>query len=170
MTAPLVVLAFGSVVVGAYFEWRHGFAEFLAATPSFGHLAHAPPASHTGIGIVSSAITIFGIAAAAIVYLGSDKKAARLAAMMNIFGLYSLSYGKFFIDSIYSSLIVRPWLGIARLAGWFDRCVIDALVDFCGRLPSAFGAVLRPVQNGALQFYALAMALGLLALLGVLLM
>ena len=34
MTVPLVVLAFGSLTVGAYFEWTHGFAEFLAATPS----------------------------------------------------------------------------------------------------------------------------------------
>ena len=89
---------------------------------------------------------------------------------MNIFGLYSLSYGKFFFDPIYSIFIVQPLLGVARLAAWFDRYVIDALVDFFGRLPSAFGAALRPVQGGVLQFYALAMALGLLALLGVLLM
>ena len=65
---------------------------------------------------------------------------------------------------------MQPLLGVARLAAWFDRCVIDALVDFCGRLPSLLGAALRPAQNGVVQFYALAMALGLLALLGVLLM
>ena len=90
--------------------------------------------------------------------------------MMNIFWLYSLSHGKFFFDPIYSVLIVQPLLGVARLAAWFDRCVIDALVDFCGRLPSMFGAALRPLQGGVLQFYVLAMAIGLLALLGVLLM
>jgi NADH-quinone oxidoreductase subunit L len=170
MTAPLVVLAFGSIVVGAYFEWRHGFADFLAATPSLSALAHPPPGEHAGIAILSTAITLLGIAAAASVYLGSNKRAARLAAVMNIFGLYSLSYGKFFIDSIYSLFIVQPLLGIARLAAWFDRSVIDAAVDFCGRLPSMLGAILRPSQNGAVQLYALVMALGLLALLGVLLM
>jgi NADH-quinone oxidoreductase subunit L len=179
MTAPLVVLAFGSAVVGAYFEWTHGFAEFLAATPSLACLARtpveaggaaAPAVAHWGIGIVSSAISIFGIAAAAVVYLGGGKKAARLAALMNVFGLYSLSYHKFFFDPIYHVLIVQPLLGVARLAAWFDRCVIDALVDFCGRLPSVLGAALRPLQGGVLQFYALAIALGLLALLGVLLM
>jgi NADH-quinone oxidoreductase subunit L len=179
MTAPLVVLAFGAAVVGAYFEWTHGLVNFLAATPSLacltrgpieagGHVASAP--EHWGIAVISSAITILGIAAAAVVYLGNGKKAARLAAMMNIFGLYSLSYGKFFFDPLYSILIVQPLLGVARLAAWFDRNVIDALVDFVGQLPSAFAAALRPVQGGVLQFYALAMALGLLALLGVLLM
>jgi NADH-quinone oxidoreductase subunit L len=179
MTAPLVVLAFGAAVVGAYFEWKHGFANFLAATPSLGSLPHPPvevgghvasPPEHWGIAVVSSAITILGITAAAVVYLGNEKRAARLAAFMNIFGMYSLSYGKFFFDPIYSLLIVQPLLGVARLAAWFDRHVIDALVDFCGRLPSMLGAVLRPVQGGVLQFYALAMALGLLALLGFLLM
>ena len=38
MTVPLVVLAFGSLTVGAYFEWTHGFAQFLAATPSLAYL------------------------------------------------------------------------------------------------------------------------------------
>ncbi len=179
MTAPLVVLAFGAAVVGAYFEWTHGFMNFLAATPSLaslprapleagGHVAAAP--EHWGIAVVSSAITILGIAAAAVVYLGDAKKAARLAAFMNIFGLYSLSFGKFFFDPIYSLLIVQPLLAVARLAAWFDRYVIDALVDFVGGLPSMLAAALRPVQGGVLQFYALAMALGLLALLGFLLM
>ena len=40
MTGPLVVLAFGSLTVGAYFEWTHGFAQFLAATPSLAYLGH----------------------------------------------------------------------------------------------------------------------------------
>lgn len=170
MTAPLVVLAFGSAVVGAYFVWRHGLADFLAATPSLGTLARAAEGEHANIGILSTAITLLGIAAAAVVYLGSTAKAARLAALMNIFGLYSLSFGKFFIDSIYSLLIVQPMLAVARLAAWFDRSIIDTVVDFCGRVPSMLGAVLRPSQNGILQLYALVMALGLLALLGVLLM
>ena len=34
MTVPMAVLAFGAIVVGAYFEWTHGFANFLSATPS----------------------------------------------------------------------------------------------------------------------------------------
>jgi NADH-quinone oxidoreductase subunit L len=180
MTAPLIILAFGAAVVGAYLEWNDGFADFLKATPSLACLnraeAHAveiaaPTATQRWhIGVVSTVVTLFGIAAAAVVYLGSSKKSARLAAAMNIFGLYSLSCGKFFFDPLYSFLIVQPLLAIARLAAWFDRHVIDALVDLCGRLPAMLGTSLRPVQNGAVQFYALVMALGLLALLGALLL
>ncbi len=36
MTGPLIVLAFGALTVGAYFEWTHGFADFLCAHPVVG--------------------------------------------------------------------------------------------------------------------------------------
>lgn len=184
MTGPLVILAFAAIFAGVYLEWNEGFARFLGATPSLQRLETAAAAAGEHIradsvdesgqrwrmGLVSTAITLFGIVAAAVVYLGSAKKAARLAAFMNIFGLYSLSHGKFFVDELYSLLIVRPLLAVARVAAWFDRSAIDRLVDSCGRLPSMLGAVLRPVQNGALPLYALVMALGLLAILGALLL
>ena len=49
MTVPLMVLAFGSLIVGAYFEWTHGFANFLAATPSLACLRlPTPPTRPSG--------------------------------------------------------------------------------------------------------------------------
>jgi len=176
MTGPLVVLAFGSVVVGGYFEWTHGFSHFLAATPSLAYLstptgnAAAAAAEHWSIVAISTVIVVVGIMATAILYLGNRKNVTRLARAMDIFGLYSLSYGKFFIDPIYNALIVRPLLSLARLAAWFDRHVVDGLVDFCGAVPGRLGAVVRPVQNGMVQFYALVMVLGLLVLVVALLM
>jgi NADH:ubiquinone oxidoreductase subunit 5 (subunit L)/multisubunit Na+/H+ antiporter MnhA subunit len=170
MTGPLLVLAFGSLTVGAYFEWTHGFADFLAATPSLASLSAVHATEARRIGLMSTGITAVGITLVALVYLGSRTKAARLARVMNVFGLYSLSYGKFFFDPIYSVLVVGPLLGMARLAALFDHYVIDGLVDFCGRLPKLWGAALRPAQNGLVQFYALAMMVGLLVLVGMLLM
>ena len=153
---------------------------FLAATPSLASLPLRPArsrrprgcgAEHWGIAVVSSAITILGITAAAVVYLGdAEEGGSGLRRFMNIFGLYSLSYGKFFFDRIYSLLIVQPLLA-RRAAGGLVRPARHR--RFGGLLrPVAVdaGAALRPVQGGVLQFYALAMALGLLALLGFLLM
>jgi NADH-quinone oxidoreductase subunit L len=177
MTLPLVVLAIGAAGIGWYFEWTHGFARFLAAAPSLAYLAR-PAAEHGaaaetpfnwGIAAVSTAITLSGIAAAAVIYLGPARLAEHLARAMNVFGLYSLSAGKFFFDPIYNAVVVGPTLAVARLAAWFDRQVIDRAVDFCGSFVLALGAVLRPVQNGLIPFYALVMALGLLALLGAML-
>jgi NADH-quinone oxidoreductase subunit L len=176
MTGPLIVLAFGSLTVGAYFEWTHGFAQFLAATPSLAYLGSETGGSiaqaneHRAIAIMSTVVTLVGIALTAIIYLGNRKRASRLARLMNVFGLYSLSYGKFFFDPIYTLVVVWPMLGLARLAAWFDRCVIDGLVDLCGAAPKTLGEALRPIQGGWIQSYALAMVIGLLVLLGALLM
>ena len=43
--------------------------------------------------------------------------------------------------------------------------VVDALVDLVGAVPKLLGGLFRPVQNGLVQFYALAMVLGLLVFL-----
>jgi NADH-quinone oxidoreductase subunit L len=120
--------------------------------------------------LTSTILTFFGIAVTATLYLGGRKTVERLTRFMDIFGLYTLSYGKFFIDSIYATFVVLPLLGVARLAAWFDSTIIDGLVDSIGSAPKRFGATLRPLQNGLVQFYALAMMLGLLILMGALLM
>ncbi|HVW38538.1 MAG TPA: hypothetical protein VHB99_14585, partial [Pirellulales bacterium] len=81
-----------------------------------------------------------------------------------------LSYNKFYIDQIYNALIVAPLRLLANVSYWFDERGIDGLVNLAGRVPPAFGAMLRPLQNGLVQFYALAMMLGLVVLIGTLLM
>ena len=170
MTVPLMILAFGSIVVGAYFEYTHGFADFLAATPSWTPLPSNLPAEHGHIGVMSTIITFSGIALTAALYLGRRTMVDRLTRLMNVFGLYTLSYGKFFIDAIYTATIIWPLLGIARLAARFYSTIIDGLVDSIGAAPKRIGAALRPLQNGLVEFYALAMMLGLLVLMGALLM
>ncbi len=176
MTVPLMLLAFGSLVIGAYFEWTHGFAAFLKSTPSLAFLpsevaeSSAQTAEHWKIGAMSTGITLVGIILTATLYLGDQTGTAKLARFMDIFGLYSLSSGKFFFDPIYSLFVVRPMQALARVAALFDQYVIDDLVDLCGKTPRWLGAALRPLQNGLTQFYALAMMLGLLAMLGAMLL
>jgi len=54
----------------------------------------------------------------------------------------------------------------ARLDPRFtDRRAIDGLVNFLGWVPLAAGAMMRSLQNGLVQFYALVMVLGLVVLL-----
>ena len=42
----------------------------------------------------------------------------------------------------------------------FDQYILDGIVDLIGQLPAYVGFLLRPAQNGLVQFYALLMALG----------
>ncbi|MGH7134400.1 MAG: proton-conducting transporter membrane subunit, partial [Pirellulales bacterium] len=180
MLVPLFLLALAALVVGAV-QYGEAFSDFLAGTPS---LAYAPlqPAEHaaeTGVhGQVMALSTIMaaaGIGIAAFLYLGGRReveavgKAARSARVYEV-GLYQLSYNRFFIDAIYNALIIWPLWLLALLSYWFDRRVIDGLVNLVGRVPIAVGSLLRSLQNGLVQFYALAMMLGMLVLVGTLLM
>jgi len=76
---------------------------------------------------------------------------------------------KFYFDEVYRRLVVRPLELLAQIAAWLDEWLIDGLVDLVGRTPKEFGALVRPLQGGLVQFYAVAMVVGLVVLLGVLL-
>jgi len=174
MTWPLVILAIGALVLGVVFEVTHGLAHFLATTPSLDYLQRqAGEAAHGGgfhweIAVVGTLVAVAGMTLAVVLYLGPPATLDALTRLMRGLGLYGLSYGKFFIDQIYQVFIVWPLRGVARFASGFDRRAIDGLVDLVGYLPTALGTVLRPLQGGMLQFYALAMLLGLLVLIGAL--
>ena len=134
-----------------------------------GHAAPSAHGAHTVIALLSQAVVMAGIALAALVYLGRVIEAEKLAALLDRAKLYTLSYRKMFWDEIYQALIVWPAWIAAQLCAAFDRLVIDGLVDLCGLLPKLLGSALRPLQNGLVQYYALAMVIGLLLLLGALL-
>ena len=78
---------------------------------------------------------------------------------------YRLSYGKFFVDEVYDLLFVRPLRSLATLCAVMDDWFVDGLVNAVGRIPLGLGSLLRSMQTGLLQFYALAMVLGGLVLL-----
>jgi NADH-quinone oxidoreductase subunit L len=169
MTVPLVILAILAVVVGYLAE--HPFLEFLRYTPSLANAAIVPAAGadkmHWDIAAISSVVALLGIGVAAFMYLGEQNEAAALANATGRLGLYQLSRGKFYLDEIYSALVVWPLWFAARPVYFIDRWIVDGLVNLVGRVPPALGAMLRPLQNGLVQFYALAMVLGVLTLIGV---
>ena len=73
--------------------------------------------------IMSSVIAIAGIGFAWMFYVASPAIPAAIARTMK--PLYMISQGKFFLDEIFTGLIVLPLIGIAKLATLFDKYVID---------------------------------------------
>lgn len=184
MLVPLVILAVCALVVGSVnweFSWpfrADALYHFLIATPSLAyaavpHVAHEAGGLHFEVQAVSTITALTGIGIAAFLYLGDRRQIAALTRWTSsVYGLrlYQLSYGKFFFDGIYSVLVVWPLWFLALFSYWFDRWIVDGLVNSLGKLPVAAGSMLRSLQNGMVQFYALAMVLGLLVLVGTLLM
>lgn len=166
MTIPLVTLSVFAAGVGAWFEYTHGFASFLASTPSLAYaplVPHGAHAFHLDVAGISLLLAVGGIIAAAYLYIGDLSEIKAITRLVR--PLYQLSYGKFFFDPIYNALFVWPARLLAQVAYWLDRNVVDGLVNLCGWLPALVGSLFRTLQNGVLQFYALVMVLGLLVLL-----
>ena len=162
MTVPLLILAVLSIATGYL-----GIPQFIAPVlPGPDELAapHAGPAA-AGIMLVATLMGLGGIAAAYLVYVKSPGLPDRLAQQWR--EAYALSFNKWYVDELYDRTIVQPTVALANgLWKIVDVEVIDAMVNGVGTAAVLWGRALRLAQSGEVQHYALAMALGAVAILG----
>jgi proton-translocating NADH-quinone oxidoreductase chain L len=158
MTIPLMILAVFAVGVGAVLGPSHLFGDFVAHTPGLPSRS-AEESLNFFTMILSSVIALGGIGMAYWMYVRQPDVPARLVKAAQ--GLYQLSLNKFYIDELYEAFILTPLAGFTTFIRIFDLYVLDSLVDLTGQLFRWLGFRFRPVQNGLVQFYALAMVLGL---------
>jgi NADH-quinone oxidoreductase subunit L len=158
MTIPLMILAVFALGVGAAVGWPTGlFEHFVSQTPWL------PPMEAEGLNWgmmgISILVALGGIGVAWLMYRRQPDLPGRMADAGP--GLYQLSLNKFHIDELYDAFILKPLAGFTAFTRIFDLYVLDGLVDLIGHIPRMLGFRFRPVQNGLVQFYALAMVLGL---------
>ncbi|MCS6866524.1 MAG: NADH-quinone oxidoreductase subunit L [Gemmataceae bacterium] len=161
MTIPLMVLAVGAVFVGGVVQpFTHWFSDFLGTSPSLTE-TQAPIARavehHLNWTLISisASLAIAGIVLAYVLYRDGQEK-----PLGGIDTLLALSRNKLYVDEVYYALIVRPAEVLAFLVRVFDG-FLDGLTRLVAAMPRLLAALIRPLQNGLVQFYALAMALGL---------
>jgi NADH-quinone oxidoreductase subunit L len=137
------------------------FSRFLSLAP--GLPVSAEHSISLGLMALSAVVALGGIGLAWLMYYHRPDLPGKLAASAQ--GLYQLSLNKFYVDELYDALLVQPLLGFAQFCRILDLHLVDGVVDLVGHVPRLIGARFRPVQNGLVQFYALAMVLGLTVLL-----
>jgi proton-translocating NADH-quinone oxidoreductase chain L len=158
MKGPLIVLALGAISVGYVLgPMTHAFAGILKSTSYLPELEEA----HASAGVIygSIGLALAGVLLAAYFYLLKPNAPGQLAARLK--GLYQLSLHKFYLDEIYNAFIVKPGEMLAAIFRWLDANVVDGLVDLTGKIAQQIGRIFQPVQNGLVQFYALATIMGL---------
>jgi len=162
MTFPLIVLAVLSIAAGYV-----GIPEFLE--PVFAHGEAA--ATHHGdagtvIMIIATLMGLTGIAGAYYVYVLNPQLPDRFANRWKT--LYEGSLNKWYVDEAYDRAFVQPTFALAAdMWKRIDVSVIDGAVNGIARGVAWGGWLLRLVQSGQTQHYALAMALGMVILVTV---
>jgi NADH-quinone oxidoreductase subunit L len=151
MTAPLVVLAVLSVIAGFI-----GIPQFLGA-----HHGEF----HWDVALTSSAVVAAGLALAWLVY---GKKAVSAQQLVHALALpHSLLVRRYYIDDLYDWFVasVQQKL-IARTCEWVEQhIIIELFVNGIAALTRALGGLIRLLQTGRIQTYALAFLIGVVWLL-----
>jgi NADH-quinone oxidoreductase subunit L len=158
MTMPLTILAVFAVIVGGFLGPTGVFLGFVGRTQFFPGVTE-PPHENVPMMIISSLIAIGGIIVAWLMYVKMPDLPGKVAGAMQ--GAYQMSLNKFHFDELYAAFILGPLAVLTHLIRVVDIYIVDGLVDLCGQIPAMIGRLFRPVQNGLVQFYALAMMLGL---------
>ena len=184
MTIPLIVLACLSVIGGYVgiphvLGGRNFFHEFLAPVlgghpEGAGHAAFslvkpafASGGAGEGAGInmelllmgVSVAIAIIGICIAFYLYIWKTEVPKRLGKRFKT--IYTIVFNKYYVDEIYEACFVNSTKRLGTFL-WrkFDDGIIDRSVNLVADLMLWLGGVLRRIQTGRVQGYALGIILG----------
>lgn len=168
MLVPLIILAIGAIVSGYVqvprflFGGVESFTQFLA--PVLGY-----PGAHKAEEVVSAAsrgmeinltvasvlIALIGILVAFAIYLSKPERAKAIAGRFRL--IYSLLYHKYWVDELYSAVILKPIYFISTWGLWklLDLLIIDGLfVNGSGFVVRSVGSALRHLQSGRARSYA----------------
>ena len=112
---------------------------------------------------VSSMLALGGIGVAYLFYVQSPAISRNLKSSLAL--AHRVSHEGLGLDWFGTRLVTNGLRPFATICEFFDRWVIDVIVDCFGFIPGLFGAVLRPIHNGYVQSYAVVMLIGLVVCL-----
>jgi NADH-quinone oxidoreductase subunit L len=172
MTFPLRFLALGSLAAGwlgipHVFYLPNYFEKFLE--PVFLHPSETSALSSSAMEWTAMGLSLGAAAAGMLLafsfYLQSPSLPGILAARYS--WIYAALWNKFWVDELYSFLIVRPlfWISESLLWKWVDVGLIDGSVNGTGKSISIAGMEIRKIHSGYLRSYAAWILLGTVSIL-----
>jgi len=113
---------------------------------------------------ISLGVAIVGISLAYYLYLKNPEVPGKIANTFKT--LYRIIFNKYYMDEIYNAIFVQP---IRRGSEWLwhsvDENVIDGTANGAGRLCTGLSAILKRLQTGYVQNYAIWMLAGTVLLI-----
>jgi NADH-quinone oxidoreductase subunit L len=153
MTAPMILLAVGSLAAGGFLIVNQRFVNFLAPVtgkPAVAHGIWSTP------GIIALVLVAGGIGLAWYMYERVPVPAEAPAGSFPVVAARKDLYG----DAINESLLMRPGQWLTRLSVYFDNRGVDGLVNLIAAAIGGSSGRLRRTQTGFVRSYALSMFVG----------
>lgn len=153
MMMPLILLAIGAAAAG--------FIPFGHFVSSDGN--RLENTFHLMFSIAPVALGLAGIFVAMWLYAKKNDRPDRLAASLSVF--YKAAHSKFYIDEIYLFITKKIIFNlVGRPAAWFDKNVVDGLVNLTGNTTELISAKIKGLQSGKVQQYAIYFLVGVIGL------
>jgi NADH-quinone oxidoreductase subunit L len=155
MMLPLVLLAVGAAAAG--------FIPFGNFVSSDGKVL--PSEFHLQFSIAPVALGLAGIIIAFVMYKKQNAAPDKMASALS--GLYKAAYHKFYIDELYLFITKKIIFNlIGRPAAWFDKNVVDGMINGTGNTTQLISEKIKGIQSGKVQQYAMYFLVGVIALAG----
>lgn len=181
MSIPLIVLAILSVVggwvgiphvIGAILPghpenlFEHWLQPRLASIPGMAVAEASLEWSLMGVSVLLAAISAF---VAYHFYVNNPELPKKIANTLG--GFYQLVADKYRIDELYAATFIDPTVKFSKNLWYhFDVMFIDRITYWMSDLVRGAGGMVRTLQNGNIQQYAMYVAVGIVLTLAILLM
>jgi len=162
MTIPLIVLALGSLGLGASLVYWGDIVSWL--TPVTGYESKPIAIPTTVLELITLAIVLIGVAIAVFIYARS----VPIEPPQKVSVLTIAARNNLYDDATNDIVAVRPTWYAARFLVWFDNRVVDGAVNASAAFVGGASGRLRRIQNGFTRSYALVMVIGVIVVLGAL--
>ena len=144
MKLPLIILALGTLLVGFI-----PFSNFISSDGK-GFASEM----HLTFSIAPVLIAVLGILIAYALYMKQSDRPQKLAVSLG--GLYKAAYRKFYIDEIYLFITKNVIFNlVGRPAAWIDRNIVDGTMNGIAWTTGKIAVMIKGVQSGRVQSYAL---------------
>ncbi len=144
MKLPLIILSAGALLAG--------FIPFSNYVTSDGKPLES--SLHLAFSVAPVLLGLGGILLALYLYKKQNERPAKIAAAMG--GLYKSAYHKFYIDELYLFITKKIIFNlVAKPAAWIDKHIVDGTMNGIAAITGKASDIIKGVQSGKVQNYAI---------------